>query len=100
MILHPSDYDKGCKDPDVVYLNIELPKKKRIQKMPDVAFGESNARLLKKAFKFDLGVSHNLDKYDGKDDFIFEGDSWLDPGPLVDFQESFAHIKLTDIDSL
>ena len=71
MILHPSDYDKGCKDPNIAYRNSELMKKKKIQKMTDIKFGECIACLLKKGFKFDLSVSHNLDKYDGKDDFIF-----------------------------
>jgi hypothetical protein len=84
MVLHSYDYDTDFKDADLNTINIYLVKKKYKSKMPDVKYGLKVADTLSQSFKYNLDVGHNLNKYDGKTDFIFEGESWLDPGPVVD----------------
>jgi len=84
MVLHPHDYNTEFDDADLNNTNIHLAKKRHKSKMPDVKYGEKVAKILTQSFKYNLDVGHNLDKYDGKTDFIFDGESWLDPGPLVD----------------
>ena len=83
MVINVKEYSESYIDTNLAHHNINLAKKKRITKLPDVDFAIKIAHHLVKKLGLDLQVCHNLSEDIQDNDFIFSGDSWLDPGQYI-----------------
>ena len=86
MVIYPLDYSHKYTDTDLDHHNIVLTKKKRIQDMPDVIFAQKIANHLITKLELDIRVCHQLIDT-APYDFIFTGNSFLDPGEAIDCQK-------------
>ena len=88
MVISPTDYSTAYIDPDLDHHNINFPKKKRVKELSDVLVAQQIAKHLKSKLSLDTEVCHTLENNQmDTNDFIFSGESWFDPGVLLDCQK-------------
>ena len=88
MVISPKDYSTDYIDPDLDHYNINFSKKKRVNELSDVKLARIIAEHLKNKLSLETEVCHSLEENQMEtDDFIFSGESWFDPGVLLDCQK-------------
>lgn len=87
MVVYRYYHGCGFTDTDLVSYNFRREFKDTLQEMPDVDYANEIAEELIKTLGLEISVCHQFMDPSLERDYLFAGQSWLDPGEIVEIPE-------------